>query len=158
HGSYLVQEFTDGRSAESVTNTLLDGVLPAVEVQAQLRPTCQRDRSALVRSVLFDAERDWLKRIEEATSLGKQFADEISGLVAPCRDLQLRADDLVHGDLDIDNVFVDDLGRFVAFIDSQDVGKGTRVYDLARLLNGAYLWAGDQDAKDRLFDYAAGVD
>jgi thiamine kinase-like enzyme len=51
---------------------------------------------------------------------------------------RLGAGDLVHGDLATDNVLAD--GDRLTIIDSQDVGRGTRVIDLATMAVHCLAW------------------
>ena len=58
--------------------------------------------------------------------------ERLSTIVAPARRSALPADDLVHGDLVLNNVIVRDGQPYL--LDAAHAGRGTRVYDLATLL------------------------
>jgi aminoglycoside phosphotransferase (APT) family kinase protein len=69
--------------------------------------------------------------------------------VAPHRGFELPTGDLVHGDLNPDNVLLDG-DRISALIDVEAVGRGSRMHDLATLLVYATLWDGEPGADDDL--------
>lgn len=154
---YWVTDYVDARPPAKLDLKTVARILEAVEGQAGLASSAASiDYSALA------AERV----IERHARLGQPllgFSPTTEDLVLELRDLgrQLRAielpgGDVVHGNLDEENVLFAG-GELRAFVDTGDVGCGSRVHDFSSLLVVAELWRWDREVADLVAHQAAAV-
>lgn len=145
---YQVQDFVEGTTQEAITHDWLDLTLPAVAKQAGLGRDGMRDWSRYDHDVVYGPQNDNRAAVANSGPEGAYLNDVISRLNRNHEDVTLPADDLVHGDLNPENVLVAD-GQLAALIDVEAVGRGTRLHDLTTLLLYDWLW-GDHAVQDRL--------
>ncbi len=110
---------------------LLEQLLQANRLQADLRPRTDHDWSRYIHRVLFEGEGGVVARMRERAET-EDLWERLERVTAGARDLQLPTTDLVHGDFVLLNVLVGEGAPYL--IDTAHVGKGTRAYDLATLL------------------------
>ena len=136
HGSlgvdrfYLMTEFVAGQAIDRLTSAAVDDVLDAVDAQARVHPSPQRDWSAMITLFLnggiaeFDFHPVVLARARRAIGL--------IGHPVPA----LPTGDFVHGDFSSRNMVFRD-GRLASIIDIEGFGSGSRTIDIVALLPAA---------------------
>ncbi len=75
-------------------------------------------------------------RVREYGGEATEVLDRYGVLCRPYRGHELPGDDLVHGDLNVGNVIVDN-GRIAGIVDIEAAGGGSRAYDLISLATSA---------------------
>jgi aminoglycoside phosphotransferase (APT) family kinase protein len=146
---YQLQEWVEGDPMDRLGVEDVELILDLLETQAGIDPRTRQDWSRYDHEVVF-ADRDGLaSRVRDSSPEGAEVVAAFASLCAPYRRVSLPGGDLVHGDLGTENILVRD-GRIVAVIDTEAVGRGTRVGDLARILREGYMWRGDPPALERL--------
>lgn len=131
HGAYIVEQFIEGRSPTSLEPTMLEQLLEANRLQADIRPETPQDWSGYIHRVVFENGDGLAARMRgrpETAALLRRLEHLTSGF----RGLRLPTADLVHGDFVLNNMIVRD--DRVYLVDAAQAGKGTRAYDLATLL------------------------
>lgn len=129
--AYIVEDFVDGVVPTQLDADGLDQLLRANRLQADVRPETDQDWSAYIHRVVFDGEADLVARMR-ARPVTAALLSRLERLTAGARSLRLPITDLVHGDFVLRNMLVAD--GSLRIIDTANVGKGTRAYDLACLL------------------------
>ena len=145
---YQVQDFVEGTTQETVSHGWLDLTLPVVTSHAGLGRDGMRNWSRYDHDVVYAPRNDNRVAVASSGPAGAYLSDVITLLNGDHEDVKLPADDLVHGDLNPENVLIAN-GQVAALIDVEAVGRGTRLHDLTTLLLYAALW-GDHDVQDRL--------
>lgn len=130
-GAYIVEEYVDGERPRTIDEPLVERLLAAVNLQAGTRPETTQDWSRYIYRCVFEGEAGLAERMRARPETAV-LQLRLEALVAPARGLALPVDDLVHGDMVLNNIVVRD-GQPV-LLDAAHAGKGTRVYDLATLL------------------------
>jgi aminoglycoside phosphotransferase (APT) family kinase protein len=150
---YLIQEFLPGTPLATLTPMVAEQLLRVIDQQADRNPTPNNDWqhswSRYAHAVVFANESDWIARIRYATPATAQLLDVIEQLVAPFQGLVLPNTDIVHGDLNTENVLAED-SQITGIIDMLYAGYGTRAIDLATLLHFGYTHDYGQVVRDRL--------
>jgi hypothetical protein len=131
NGAYIIEQFIEGERPRSLGGVVLDRLLDAIRLQADARPDTDQDWSAYIHRVMFEGEAELAARMRERPETN-DLLRRLEQLTAAARDLQLQANDLVHGDFVLNNVLVRDGQPYL--VDAAHAGKGTRAYDLATLL------------------------
>lgn len=153
---YQLQEFVDGAGvadASAIGPTLARELIAICETQQGLVPEEETNWSAWAGGVVFDG---WDGVWERVRAYGGEEAELVSrydGLCRPYRDQALPRTDLVHGDLNVGNLIVDN-GRIAGIIDIEAAGGGSRAYDLISLTTSAAR-DGAREGVDELFLEAA---
>jgi aminoglycoside phosphotransferase (APT) family kinase protein len=135
---YQVQELAPGVPAGRLAGRVVADVLRVVETQAGLASPTDRDWSEYDRRVVFAGESGFAARLRGFSATAAALVDRLDAWAAPWRDTRWPATDLVHGDLNPDNILVAD-GRVSALIDVEALGAGSRVHDVATLIMYAWL-------------------
>lgn len=150
---YVVQDFAAGAEAGLVSEALVVALLPIIDLQAGLAPATDVDWSAYARNLIFGESKEEPARISAFSASGKAFLEVVAEWTSPYRDIVLRNDDLVHGDMNPENVLLVD-GQVTAILDVEAIGRGSRFMDVASLLMHCYFWEGEPGAVRLLVDYA----
>lgn len=130
-GAYIVEEFIDGFTPNQLEGAVLQRLLEAIRLQADMRPRTDQDWSAYIQRVVFEGEADLAARMRSRPETAALLR-RLERLTGDARDLRLPTTDLVHGDFVLNNMIV--CGDTPYLVDAAHAGKGTRVYDLATLL------------------------
>jgi len=150
---YEIQEFASGDRAKVLNARLAHAALKVIQLQAGVCPQTEQDWSAYDWEVVFADKSNFLSTVAASSPAGNAFVDLLRRRTAKFRDVQLPADDLVHGDFNPDNILL--LGNEVnAVVDAEAMGKGSRFHDLSTLLAFGALWSGETDAVSILLEYA----
>jgi len=136
-GSYHVQSLVPGSPVDRLTPHLLRQIMALIELQADLRPNTDQDWSNYVRNVVSHGESGWTVSLRAHSHATAELLIAIERTTHPFADTQLPITDAVHGDLGAYNVLAHN-GLVTAVIDIAQVGRGTRVIDLAILLGQEY--------------------
>ncbi|MGW7684968.1 phosphotransferase family protein [Kribbella sp. NPDC054772] len=132
---YELQEFVSG-TPSVVDVSLARELIGICELQRDLVPEDGVSWSGWSSGVVFeDWDGVWARVLSyggEAAELMRQF--EV--LCEPHRGERLPENDLVHGDLNVGNLLVDD-GRIAGIVDIEAAGSGSRAYDLVTLAMSA---------------------
>ncbi len=153
---YQLQEFVDGvglADASTIGPSLARELIAVCETQRDLVPEDDTNWSAWARGVVFE---EWDGVWERVRGYGGEVAELISLYDELCRayrDQALPGNDLVHGDLNVGNLIVDN-GRIAGIIDIEAASGGSRAYDLISLATSAAR-DGAPDGIDELFVEAA---
>ncbi|MFF1822011.1 phosphotransferase family protein [Kribbella sp. NPDC058245] len=137
---YQLQAFVPGtpiRGATLVDESLARQLIAACELQRDLVPEDIVNWSGYAHGVVFEGWEDDLW--ERVRGYGGEVTDLINrydALCRPHRDHPLPTNDLVHGDLNLGNLLVED-GLLTGIIDFEAAGSGSRVYDLISLAASA---------------------
>jgi hypothetical protein len=110
-----------------------DAILAGVELQADSGPRGRQDWSEYTRDVVYDQSWSGRAELREHSAATASLVEEAGRLTRPLTRVHLPNTDLVHGDFNFGNIVVRSDGG-VAFLDMEQAGRGTRVYDLAVLL------------------------
>lgn len=152
HTPYLVQQFLPGVPLATLTPVVAEQLLYVIDQQADRNPTPTKDWqhswSRYAHAVVFANESEWITLIRHTTSATAQLLAAIEHLVAPFQKLVLPNTDIVHGDLNIENVFAEE-SQITGIIDMLYAGYGTRAIDLATILHFGYTHNYDQAVRDR---------
>ena len=157
-GGYIVEEFIEGEHPKTIDQALLARLLAAVKLQSGMQPKTTQNWSSYIYRCVFEGEEDLAARMRARPETAA-LQDRMSSLVAPARGISLPADDLVHGDIVLNNIVV--RGGQPFLLDAAHAGRGTRAYDLATLLmetsvGGDYVAPSD-DVRRRLEDEGVAV-
>jgi aminoglycoside phosphotransferase (APT) family kinase protein len=153
---YQLQEFVPGlplRDASTLDETLARELIAICETQRDLVPEDGVSWSTYSRGVVYD---DWDGVWERVRGYGGEAAELLERydvLCRPYRGHSLPEDDLVHGDLNVGNLIVDN-GRIAGIVDIEAAGGGSRAYDLISLATSAAR-DGSHAGVDELFLEAA---
>jgi aminoglycoside phosphotransferase (APT) family kinase protein len=153
---YQLQEFVDGiplHDASNLDESLTRQLIEVVELQRDLVPEEGLSWSAYSRGVVFD---DWDGLWDRVRAYGGEAAELLHRydvLCRPYRDHAMPDNDLVHGDLNVGNLIVND-GRIAGIVDIEAAGGGSRAYDLISLAASAAR-DGSPPGLDELFLEAA---
>lgn len=155
-GAYHLQEHAAGEPVELITHVWLDAVLPMVERQRDLRPASTRSWSAHDHERVFADPSGATAAVAGSGLAGKELVAAIARLCRPYGAVRLPDDDLVHGDLNPDNVLLLD-GKVTAFVDVEAIGRGSRLHDLATIVVYATLWPGEAGTVDRVLAHSRAI-
>lgn len=130
--AYIIEEFIDGVAPTVIDEALLERLLIANRLQADLQPETDSDWSAYIHGVVFDQDPNGDIARLRARRDTAAFAARLDEFTHLARGTALPTTDLVHGDFTPWNVLVRDGSPLL--VDAAHAGKGTRAYDLAVLL------------------------
>jgi aminoglycoside phosphotransferase (APT) family kinase protein len=136
---YQLQEFVPGqplRDAPTLDETLARELIAICETQRDLVPENGVSWSTYSRGVVFDHWDGVWERVRGYGGEAAELLERYDVLCRPYRGHALPDDDLVHGDLNIGNLIVDD-GRIAGIVDIEAAGGGSRAYDLISLATSA---------------------
>ncbi|MFF0343963.1 phosphotransferase family protein [Kribbella sp. NPDC004875] len=149
---YELQEFVTGAPAP-LDRELARQLIAICELQRDLVPEAGVSWSGWSRGVVFE---DWdgvWPRVRAYGGATAELMRRFEVLCEPYQGEQLPEDDLVHGDLNVGNLLVDD-GRIAGIVDIEAAGCGSRAYDLVTLAMSAAR-DGAATGVDELFVEAA---
>ncbi|MFG1628513.1 phosphotransferase family protein [Kribbella sp. NPDC049227] len=153
---YQLQEFVTGepvRDASVLDERLARQLIAICELQRDLVPEDGVSWSGWSSGVVFE---DWdgvWGRVHAYGGEDAELLDRYAELCRPHRGEVLPDKDLVHGDLNVGNLIVDN-GRIAGIVDIEAAGGGSRAYDLVSLATSAAR-DGAPDGVDELFLEAA---
>jgi aminoglycoside phosphotransferase (APT) family kinase protein len=153
---YQLQEFVTGeplRDASVLDKRLAEELIAICELQRDLVPEDGVTWSGWSSGVVFDGWDGVWARVHAYGGEVAELLDRYAELCRPHRGEVLPDDDLVHGDLNVGNLIVDN-GRIAGIIDIEAAGGGSRAYDLVSLATSAAR-DGAPDGVDELFLEAA---
>jgi aminoglycoside phosphotransferase (APT) family kinase protein len=153
---YQLQEFVPGepiRDYSVVDAGLARELIAACELQRGLVPERGISWSAWSRGVVLEGWDGVWERVSRYDGETVELLRRYEELCRPYRDVELPDDDLVHGDLNLGNVIVDD-GLVAGIVDVEAAGGGSRAYDLVSLATSAAR-DGAAPGVDELFVEAA---
>ena len=133
HDRWLVSvmERLPGEPLNVLHTRSLDELLALADLQADADLASGGwDVSWWIAMVIFDGWEGWTKR---AADVAPQTMSRLSRFLEPAFGHRLPATDFVHGDLNITNVLARD-GRITGVVDWDDVGLGSRAFDLTSVL------------------------
>jgi len=134
--AYVVQEFVDGEPLTTIDRSAAEAVVRANRTQRGIGPDAAFDDSAQLLAVT--RSHPWRSAVADRSSAGRAVVDRGAQLIRTRGSETLPSDDVVHGDLSASNLLRDPTGR-IRFVDTETVGRGTRVRDLADLLRQCAL-------------------
>ncbi|MBO0883027.1 MAG: phosphotransferase, partial [Mycobacterium sp.] len=150
---YEIQEHCDRTPAGRVDHALIREVTPILQLQRGLYPDTDHDHSRYAYGAVFGDESGLQEQLRNHSTTTAALLDEIVDWTAPYRDVSLPTDDLVHGDFNPDNILRTD-ETITALVDTDAVGKGTYLSDLATLLCSAALWDSEAGSIEKLLAIA----
>ncbi|MEU4289331.1 aminoglycoside phosphotransferase family protein [Kribbella sp. NPDC026596] len=153
---YQLQDFVPGsavRDGSAVDEHLARELIGICETQRDLVPEDETNWSAWAAGVVFDGWDGVWARVRDYGGEETDLLERYDALCRPYRGHALPSDDLVHGDLNVGNLIVDN-GRIAGIIDIEAAGGGSRAYDLVSLATSAAR-DGAPDGIDEVFLEAA---
>ncbi|MFG1817497.1 phosphotransferase family protein [Kribbella sp. NPDC049174] len=136
---YQLQEFVTGvglHDASTIGPSLARELIAICETQRELVPDRDSNWSVWAAGVVFDGWDGVWDRVRGYGGETTDLIERYDELCRPYRGQDLPSDDLVHGDLNVGNVIVDN-GRVAGIIDIEAAGGGSRAYDLISLATSA---------------------
>lgn len=135
---YDVQEFVRGRPVEGLTEPLARQLVDVLErCAAGRRPDSygdpRSDWSEFVSGEMAGGADALPSRVAAFGPDEAALVERALGVLGRVGPVRLPADDLVHGDLNLSNVLVDDDGTLAGIVDIEALGAGCRVIDYASL-------------------------
>lgn len=153
--AYVLQEFVDGEPLATIDRAAATAVVRANRTQRGIGSGAAFDDSAQLLAVTRD--HPWRSTVAGRSSVGGAVIDRGDRLLRARGSETLPGDDLVHGDLSAANLLRDRTGR-IRFVDTETVGRGTRVRDLADLLRQCAIATWDStEAEAVLADEARSI-
>ena len=131
----VVERRLPGKPLATLDSETLDRLLRLVDLQAGADADLAGgfDVARWIRLVLFEGWEGWAERARRGSHAGAEVCERVDRLVAPVRGVELEPADLVHHDLNLSNVLIED-GRISSVVDWDGGGLGPRALDLACLL------------------------
>ncbi|MBX9572623.1 MAG: aminoglycoside phosphotransferase family protein [Candidatus Obscuribacterales bacterium] len=137
-GSWYVQEKLDGIPAPAPSDRLIGQMVRMNERQSG-NAAGGKDWSDQIMSALHRDKFGWQNRIASASPEGAALVADLRKTYLRNSELNLRKNDIVHGDFQHYNALVSKHDRLTGYIDWEGAGKGDRSIDLSRLLYDAYV-------------------
>jgi len=151
---YQVQEFVEGDPLSILDDATADLILDVVERQAGMNPDPGRNLSKIAaREAVAGARR---ARLRDSGEAGREVVETFDRLCRSVADQKLPCEDMVHGDLGVENVLVRN-GSIAGVIDIEALGSGSRAFDLAKVLLHGYVWESEPCALQRIHDHAEAI-
>ena len=144
--TYWVQQALLGAPPHQLTEAHLQQLLRYNDRQAGQASSPEQNWAAYVRAVVFAGESGWADSLRQHSAATRSVLTRLERLVADKQSCCVQMDDIVHGDLVIDNVLVDG-ARVTGIVDWDAAGSDDRVLDLAKLLFSSYT---NQPVRDLL--------
>lgn len=138
---WSLQEFIVGSNPHVLTEADARAIVKANERQAGLAlhfPASADvlfDRTAVIESMLVHDEWGHLERLSTFSPEALRLVESLRELALPLPRIQNH--DLVHGDFNQENILIAD-GSVAAFIDTDEIGRGSRYFDLVDLFHRSF--------------------
>lgn len=137
---WSLQEFVEGATLHVLTAAGARAVVAANERQSDLgkllpSETVLVDRTSVIEGMMVHDRWRNLERLSNFSPAGLRLVEILRQRVLPLPDLL--SNDLVHGDYNHDNILLGS-GRVTAFVDTDELGTGTRYSDLVDLFDHSY--------------------
>jgi aminoglycoside phosphotransferase len=137
---WALQEFVEGANLHVLTAAGARAVIAANERQSGLGKlfpleTVLVDRTTVIEDMMVHDHWRNLERLSSFSPAGLRLVEILRERVLPLPDLP--SHDLVHGDYNQDNILLGS-GRVTAFVDTDELGTGTRYFDLVDLFDHSY--------------------
>ncbi|MFJ3383546.1 MULTISPECIES: phosphotransferase [unclassified Curtobacterium] len=129
-GAFVLQEYLDAEPIEGLDEGTALAVVAANRLQRGIGSPGAFDDSAQLLAVLTD--HPWRTSVAQRTPTGAAVVERATRLHRARGTATLPTDDVVHGDATAGNLLRDQNGA-IRFVDTETVGRGTRVRDLADL-------------------------
>jgi aminoglycoside phosphotransferase (APT) family kinase protein len=135
--TYWIQTALPGAPPQSLLPSHVDRLLELIEIQAGRALSTEINWSDYVRAVVFEGESGWRDSLLHYDADTRIVLARLTQLVADKHTTILRGDDIVHGDLALENVLV--VGATVrGIVDWDAAGCGDRCLDLSKLVFYSY--------------------
>lgn len=149
--SYSIQEHVRGEPVIRTDLAFAGRVIDLVRLQRTLAPPTALSWTEAMRAHVFSDHPAHALLRSAGDDAGRVLADALA-LAAPFESAEIPDDEMVHGDLSVQNLLVDE-GRLVGVVDIDAAGRGCAVYDaLGAALNGV-LWDTDPEPVSRIHDF-----
>jgi fructosamine-3-kinase len=135
--AYWIQTALPGAPPPQLSLAQLQQLLVYIDVQAGQSITPEQNWSAYVLAVVFRGESGWSNSLLNDGPATRAVLKRLTQLLADKHSMVLRSDDIVHGDLSLDNVLVAG-DRVSGIVDWDAAGCGDRCLDLSKLLFYSY--------------------
>ncbi|GAA0619261.1 aminoglycoside phosphotransferase family protein [Kribbella sandramycini] len=136
---YQLQEFAVGtpvRDASVIDESLAQQLITVCELQRGLVSDREANWSDYVHGIVFEGWDGMWERLRSYGGEAAELIERYEVLCRPYREVELPADDLVHGDLNVGNLLVVD-GQLSGIVDVEAASGGSRAYDLVALATSA---------------------
>jgi Phosphotransferase enzyme family len=135
--TYWIQTALPGSPAGQILLSHVGQLLDLIELQSGRALSAEINWSEYVRAVVFRGESGWRDSLQRYNPDTRAVLERLTQLVAGKDLTALRSDDIVHGDLALDNVLVVDT-MVSGIVDWDAAGCGDRCLDLSKLLFYSY--------------------
>lgn len=149
--SFVVQDFVDGHPITTMTHEILDSIFDLVALERTIRFDVARtnDLNAHTRAYAFGES----GTAAQLTARGGTVADAVARalrLARPYADAALVGDQMVHGDISMDNLIMRG-SEIVGAVDIEGIGSGCATLDLLTTARQDYMW-GDASFGARILE------
>jgi aminoglycoside phosphotransferase (APT) family kinase protein len=135
--TYWIQTALPGTPPRQLLPSHVDQLLELIEAQARQALSADINWSDYVRAVVFAGESGWRDSLLYYSADTKAILKRLTQIVDGKQTAILQGDDIVHGDLSIDNVLA--VGATISgIVDWDAAGCGDRCLDLSKLLFYSY--------------------
>ncbi len=134
---YWIQSALPGTPPEVLTESQLQQLLALNDLQAGQAISQEQDWSSYIVKVVFAGESGWADTLHQHSAATRDVLGRLERLAAGKHGSIKNAGDIVHGDMNPDNVLVCD-GQISGIVDWDAAGCGDRTLDLAGLLFYSY--------------------
>jgi aminoglycoside phosphotransferase len=135
--AYWIQTGLPGAPPAQLSLAQLQQLLVYIDAQAGQSLTPEQNWSTYVLDVLFRGESGWSNSLLNYGPATHAVLERLMQLLADKHSTILRSDDIVHGDLSLDNVLVAG-DRVSGIVDWDAAGCGDRCLDFSKLLFYSY--------------------
>lgn len=149
---YEVQEFLTRTHRDHVDIAFAKAAMHVIDIQAGKAPNIDQDWTKYDRSVVYEGQAGFYKRIAEFSDSGRDFIGFINEKMKAFQDILVQNNDLVHRDFHNGNALL--MGdKITALIDAEYMGRGSRLHDITTIMVFALLFEGEAAVIDALMAY-----
>jgi aminoglycoside phosphotransferase (APT) family kinase protein len=135
--TYWIQTALPGTPPRQLLRSHVNQLLELSEAQARQALSAEINWSDYVRAVIFEGESGWSDSLLYYSADTKAVLKRLTQIVDGKHATILQSDDIVHGDLSVDNILA--VGaRISGIVDWDAAGCGDRCLDLSKLVFNSY--------------------